>query len=143
MSDHDEHEDVMEVEEAEEEITDLNVAIKKVIKNAMINDGLARGLNEVALAIEQKTAKVVFLAESVDEESVKKLVEALCSDKSVSLVKVEDSKQLGEWAGLCKIDKDGMPRKVVGASCVAVTDFGEESEALEYLNKHLKEAGNE
>ena len=34
--------------------------------------------------------------------------------------KVDDSKKLGEWAGLCKIDKEGKARKVVGCSCVVV-----------------------
>ena len=33
---------------------------------------------------------------------------------------MEDNKKLGEWAGLCKIDKDGKARKVVGCSCVVV-----------------------
>ena len=35
-------------------------------------------------------------------------------------MQVEDNKKLGEWAGLCKIDKDGKARKVVGCSCVVV-----------------------
>lgn len=34
--------------------------------------------------------------------------------------KVDDNKKLGEWAGLCKIDKEGKARKVVGCSCVVV-----------------------
>jgi len=34
------------------------------------------------------------------------------------------------WAGLCKIDREGNPRKVVGCSCVVVRDYGEESEGL-------------
>lgn len=34
-------------------------------------------------------------------------------------IKVDDNKKLGEWAGLCKIDKEGA-RKVVSCSCVAV-----------------------
>ena len=37
---------------------------------------------------------------------------------------MSDNKELGQWAGLCKVDKDGNPRKVVGASCVAITDYG-------------------
>ena len=35
-------------------------------------------------------------------------------------VQVEDKEELGEWVGLCKIDKDGKPRKVVKCSCVVV-----------------------
>mgnify|MGYP001795079441 CR=1 FL=1 len=50
-----------------------------------------------------------------------KLVEALCAEHSINLLKVDDSKKLGEWVGLCKIDKEGKARKVVGCSCVAVT----------------------
>jgi len=33
---------------------------------------------------------------------------------------VKENKTLGEWVGLCKIDKEGKPRKVVKCSCVVV-----------------------
>ena len=55
------------------------------------------------------------------------------------IVQVDNNKKLGEWAGLCKIDKEGKARKVVGCSCCVVKDWGVETEAtavvLEYLNK--------
>ena len=35
-------------------------------------------------------------------------------------LQVEDKEQLGEWVGLCKIDREGKPRKVVKCSCVVV-----------------------
>ena len=35
-------------------------------------------------------------------------------------IQVDDNKKLGEWAGLCKIDKEGKARKIVGCSCVVV-----------------------
>merc|ERR1719503_303235 len=54
-----------------------------------------------------------------------RLTRMICLEKNVHLIDVPDNKSLGEWAGLCKIDKDGLPRKVVGASCVCITDFGE------------------
>lgn len=40
--------------------------------------------------------------------------------KQINLIKVSDPKVLGTWAGLCKIDREGKPRKVVGCSCVVV-----------------------
>ena len=35
-------------------------------------------------------------------------------------MQIESKEELGEWVGLCKIDKDGKPRKVVKCSCVVV-----------------------
>ena len=35
-------------------------------------------------------------------------------------LQVDDNKKLGEWAGLCKIDREGKARKVVACSCVVV-----------------------
>merc|ERR1712217_161937 len=96
--------------------TDLPSAIRGVLKRAMVQDGCIRGLHAVAKHIDAGKAQVVFLAESCNEPTYK---------------------QLGEWAGLCKIDKDGQPRKVVGASCVCVTEFGEEGEAYNFMMKYL------
>ena len=69
----------------------------------------------------------------MNEPAYTKLIEALCAEKGVDLMKVSDGKQLGEWVGLAKVDKEGTARKVVGCSCAVVTDFGEESEALNIL----------
>ncbi|EPR61426.1 ribosomal protein RPS12 [Toxoplasma gondii TgCatPRC2] len=124
--------------EEEEEVKDLMTAIRKVLKNALIHDGLVRGLHEVAKALDAKKAQVCFLSESCSEPAYKKLVQGLCKEHGIPLLDVTDSKELGEWAGLCKVDKDGTARKVVGASCVCVTDFGEESEALTFLQNHIK-----
>eukprot|EP00418_Pyrodinium_bahamense_P076676 CAMPEP_0179061290 /NCGR_PEP_ID=MMETSP0796-20121207/26317_1 /TAXON_ID=73915 /ORGANISM="Pyrodinium bahamense, Strain pbaha01" /LENGTH=141 /DNA_ID=CAMNT_0020758123 /DNA_START=80 /DNA_END=505 /DNA_ORIENTATION=- len=124
----------------EEEVTDLMGAVKRVLKNALVVDGAVRGLHEVAKHIDAGKAQVVFLAESCNEPAYKKLVQGLCTEKDVPLVDVPDNKSLGEWAGLCKIDKDGLPRKVVGASCVAVTDFGEEGQAYDYMMNYLKKS---
>mmetsp|Transcript_17707 Transcript_17707/g.20468 ORF Transcript_17707/g.20468 Transcript_17707/m.20468 type:complete len:121 (+) Transcript_17707:76-438(+) len=119
MADALEEEETMAPEpEKEEEVTDLNGAVRGVLKRALQVDGVIRGLHEVAKHVEQCKAQVVFLAESCNEATYKKLVQALCLEKNVPVVDVPDNKSLGEWAGLCKIDKDGLPRKVVGTSVV-------------------------
>lgn len=122
---------------AEEEVTDLGSAIRRVLKNALAVDGVARGLHEAAKVIDAEKAQFVFLSESCDADAYKKLVKALCAEKKVPLIDVPDSKKLGEWAGLCKIDSDGMAKKVVGASCVVVFNHGEDSEGLSFLQTHI------
>merc|ERR1719281_1109273 len=123
-----EDEEVTVVEEVEEEVTDLMQAVKKVLKNALVADGLVRGLHECAKVLDKKAVVACFLAENCSEPAYKKLVQGLCAEHGVPLVEVPEQLQLGEWSGLCKIDKDGMARKVVKASCVAITDFGDDSQ---------------
>ncbi|KAJ1539692.1 40S ribosomal protein S12, partial [Nowakowskiella sp. JEL0078] len=113
-------------------------ALQDVLKRALYHDGLARGLRECAKALDRRQAHLCVLCEACDQQEYVKLVEALCQEHNINLIKVSDSKKLGEWVGLCKIDKDGTPRKVVGCSSVVVKDFGEESEAMHVLLDYFK-----
>lgn len=117
---------------------DVNQAIAAVLAKALAHDGLSRGLNEAARALERGSAQLAVLADDCDQPDIKKLVEALCAEHNVSLLSVPESKQLGQWAGLCKLDAEGEPRKVVGCSCAVVTDYGDESEGLTVLQEYLK-----
>lgn len=117
---------------------DIEAALKSVLKSALCHDGLARGLHEAAKALEKKSAKLCVLAQSCDEAAYTKLVEALCAEHNVNLMKVADGKELGEWAGLCKVDPEGNARKVVNCSCVVVKEWGEESRALTMLLDYFK-----
>ena len=77
-------------------------ALKGVLKLALIHDGLARGLREASKALDRRQAHMCILNENCEEEAYKKLVVALCSEHKIPLIKVQDGKQLGEWAGLCE-----------------------------------------
>ena len=79
-----------------------------------------------------------LLAKNCTEAAYTRLVEALPTEHSIMLMrvrgvptwvniielytggKVDDNTKLGEWVGLCKIDKEGKPRKVVKCSCVVI-----------------------
>eukprot|EP00300_Choanocystis_sp_HF-7_P030021 c38764_g1_i1.p2 GENE.c38764_g1_i1~~c38764_g1_i1.p2 ORF type:complete len:152 (-),score=23.69 c38764_g1_i1:37-492(-) len=117
---------------------DLITALKEVLKKSLIHDGLARGLHEAAKALDRRNAHLCVLATNCTEPAYLRLIEALCSEHSINLIKVADQMQLGEWAGLCKYDAEGNPRNVVKCSCVVVKDYGEESEALNVLLEHFK-----
>merc|ERR1711942_307279 len=117
---------------------DLQKAIQEVLKESLIHDGLARGLRETTKALDKRQAIACILAEDCDEENYKKLVQALCMEHQIPLIKVDDNKKLGEWAGLCKIDKEGTARKVVGCSCVVVKDWGKETQAHDVLKDYFK-----
>jgi small subunit ribosomal protein S12e len=116
----------------------VEMALQEVLKRALYHDGLARGLRECVKSLDSKRAKLCVLAESCDEKEYVRLVEALCTEHKVSFIKVPDGKKLGEWVGLCKMDKNGVAQKVVNCSCVVVRDFGEESEHLNILLDYFK-----
>ncbi|KAK8153660.1 hypothetical protein IWX90DRAFT_392913 [Phyllosticta citrichinensis] len=113
-------------------------ALKGVLKIALIHDGLARGLREASKALDRRQAHMCVLNEACEEEAYKKLVVALCSEHKIPLIKVPDGKQLGEWAGLCQIDREGNARKVVNCSCVVVKDWGEESQERSVLLNYFQ-----
>ncbi|CAD6570374.1 MAG: hypothetical protein ASARMPREDX12_003469 [Alectoria sarmentosa] len=115
-------------------------ALKGVLKFALIHDGLARGLREASKALDRRQAHMCVLNEACEEEAYKKLVVALCGEHSIPLIKVPDGKMLGEWAGLCVLDREGNARKVVNCSCVVVRDWGEESQERSILLNYFDTA---
>ena len=126
------------VEVIDAEPLDTVSALKQVLKKALCADGLARGIRECAKMLDKRAVHLCVLADNCNEPAYKKLIEALCTEHSINLMKVDDNSLLGEWAGLCKMDAEGNARKVVSCSCVCVTDYGEQSEALDFLLKDLK-----
>jgi len=132
----DEHvEDIAPVEEVAAEAVPLDpmTALKMVLRTSMFHDGLARGLHEAVKALDRREAHLCVLANSCDEPAYTKLITALCKEHSIPLIKVEDNKTLGEWAGLARFNAEGKAVKVVGCSCVVVRSWGEETPARQYI----------
>ena len=104
-------------------VVDINTALQEMLNTALIHYGLARGIHETAKALNKRQAHLRVLASNCDEPMYFKLVEVLCVERQINLINV-DNKKLGEWVGLCKTDREGKPRKVVGCSYVVVKDYG-------------------
>ena len=121
---------------------DVSFTLQEVLKAALINDGLARVLHDTVTSVPRpltkRTAHLCVLANNGDELMYVKLVAALCAEHGINLIKVDDNQKLDEWAGLCKIDKDGKASKVVGCSCVVVKDYGKEYQAHDVLHDYFK-----
>lgn len=67
----------------------------QVLKKALIHDGLARGLRECAKALDRRQAHLCVLVETCSEQEYIKLIEALCTEHKIDLLKVSDPKTLG------------------------------------------------
>nr|XP_042134677.1 40S ribosomal protein S12-like [Peromyscus maniculatus bairdii] len=93
---------------------DVNT-LQGVLKTALIPGSLARGMYEAAL--DELQAHLCVLASSCDESMHVKLVEALCAEHQINLIKVDNKKKLVERVGLFKSDPEWKPHKVVGCSC--------------------------
>uniref|UniRef100_A0A673SZT6 40S ribosomal protein S12 n=1 Tax=Suricata suricatta TaxID=37032 RepID=A0A673SZT6_SURSU len=119
-------------------VMDMNTALQEVLKISLIHDGLECGICKAAKALDKRQAHLCVLATKCDEPMYVKVVEALCVEHQINLIKVDDNKKLGEWVGLCKIDIEGTPHKVVGCSCVVVKDYGKESQAKDVIEEYFK-----
>lgn len=92
---------------------DVNTALPEVLKTALIRDGLARGIQEASKALDKRQAHLCVLTANCDEPMYITLVEALCAEHQINVIKVDDNKKLGERVGLCKINREGKHRMVV------------------------------
>ena len=106
---------------------------------SLISIGVVKGLNQVLKALDTKAANICFIADDCDDPKYIKTVEALAKQNKIPVIHVEERNNLGEWLGQCKYDTDGNARKVKGCSSAVVQDYGEQSDALVFLENYIKQ----
>jgi len=139
MSESDTERDQPKQNVEEEKSDNIHDAIKIVIKKSHANNGLVQGLNEVCKSLDRKEALLCVLAGDCEDAKYKKLVTTMCKANNIPIIEVEKRESLGEWLGRCKYDKTGEAKKIRGTSSVAIKDYGEETEALNFVLNHIKE----
>lgn len=112
--------------------------IQKVIQEADQQKLLSKGLNEVCRNIEQRKGVLCILAKNCDNEQYKLTVETLCKENGMPLIFVDDNETLGKWAGLCKLNAEGIPRKIVKCSCLLIKKWGIMNENVEKVKSMIE-----
>jgi small subunit ribosomal protein S12e len=116
---------------------DVTTALQQFCKQSVSSRVVARGLNEAARALDQRKAVVCLLASNCNEDNYVKLIEALCNEHQIPLIRVDDNAILGQWVGLCKYDEEGEPKKIVKCSCAVITAWTADTEAQNTIKSHV------
>lgn len=117
---------------------DVNTALQETLKTALGHSGLARGIRKAAKALDKRQAHLCVLTSNCGKPLYMKLVESLCAEHQIHLIKIDNNKKLGEWAGLCKIDREGKPCEVVGCSCVVVKEHVKDSQTKNSIGEYFR-----
>ncbi|GBM76244.1 40S ribosomal protein S12, partial [Araneus ventricosus] len=66
---------------------DVFTALQEVLKTALTHGKLSRGLHEAAKSLDKRQALLCVLATNCDEAMYVRLVEALCAEHQINLLK--------------------------------------------------------
>ena len=135
---------------AEEQIQDVplnrETAIQKALKIALTRGAVVKGISEVLKALEAQKVKVVFLADDCDNDQYKTTVKALAKEFKVPVLAVDSWEKLKDFCRLGLLsstikevaEKKGKEGKIKPrCSSCAILDWGEESDAKEFLQKEF------
>ena len=143
----------MEVEQpaAEEQIQEVplnqEIAIQKALKIALTRGSVVKGISEVLKALEAQKVKIIFLAEDCDNDQYKNTLKALANEFKVPILTVDTWEKLKDFCRLGLLsttireiaEKKGKEGKIKPrCSSCAILDWGEESDAKEFLEKEVK-----
>ena len=122
-------------------------AIQKALKIALTRGSVVKGISEVLKALEAQKVKVIFLAEDCDNDQYKSTLNGLAKEFKVPVLSVDSWEKLKDFCRLGLLsstikeiaEKKGKEGKIKPrCSSCAILDWGEESDAKEFLEKEMK-----
>ena len=99
----------------------------EIIEKARKTGKIKKGTNEVTKAIEREEAKLVVVAKDVSPSEIVQHLAALCKEKGIPCVQVDEKSRLGQAAGV------GVP-----TACVAVVKEGDTKADIDKLAREQK-----
>lgn len=125
---------------------DLPRAIQIVLGIALHHGGVVKGIAEVLKSLEAQKAKVVLIADDCDNEQYKDTITALAGQYNVPVLSVDTWVELKDFCKLGLLSstireiaeqKGKEPKIKPRCSSAAIIDWGEDSEARQFLEKHF------
>ena len=122
-------------------------AIQKALKIALTRGSVVKGISEVLKALEAQKVKVIFLADDCDNDQYKNTLKGLAKEFKVPILGVDSWEKLKDFCRLGLLsstikeiaEKKGNEGKIKPrCSSCAILDWGEESDAKEFLEKEIK-----
>ena len=145
-------EEKMEIDQPqpEEQVQEIplnkETAIQKALKIALTRGSVVKGISEVLKALEAQKVKIIFLAEDCDNDQYKQTIKALAKEFKVPVLDVDSWEKLKDFCRLGLLsstikeiaEKKGKEGKIKPrCSSCAILDWGEESDAKEFLEKSI------
>ena len=134
-------------EEVQEVPLNKETAIQKALKIALTRGSVVKGISEVLKALEAQKVKMIFMAEDCDNDQYKKTITSLAKEFKVPVLTIDSWEKLKDFCRLGLLsstikeiaEKKGKEGKIKPrCSSCAILDWGEESDAKEYLEKEVK-----
>ena len=102
-----------------------NVAvIENGLRQISLSGRVAKGFNCTVKAVIKNKAKIVFVADDVDNKDYKALITGLCKKYNVKLHTVQNKALLGKALGITNLRGNGTVRKEVNCGACAVIKYG-------------------
>ncbi|KAG0434453.1 40S ribosomal protein S12 [Dictyocoela muelleri] len=111
-------------------------ALSQVCRVSLAENKLIRGARQTSKALLKKKAKVVLLANDMSKD-YQTVITFLAKNSNVPVIKIDDSKILGELVGFKKVTiKDVV--KVAKCGCACIVDFVRNTEGRVMIESMLR-----
>ncbi|KAL7722981.1 40S ribosomal protein S12 [Entamoeba marina] len=107
--------------------------VRDILYQARSQCILTKGIRQCLKVIEANKALFCFIASDNDNDKYTNLLNAICQEKGVKIVKIAEKMQLGEWTAQCKFNQEGEATKIAKCSCAVVGTSLRTSDAFSRL----------
>ena len=118
--------------------------LEEGLRQINLSGAVAKGLNCASKAILKGKAKIVLLADDVENKDYKNLIIGLCKKYNVKLQIVPSKEVLGRALGLTHLKADGSVRRQMNCGVCAITKYGSvETQSIEDFRQAFDARGEE